>query len=813
VEVYNSIFTQNFHGGISSVYSNPVIQDSYFHDIDFGIFAEGGTLTIGGSGNRFENCEDGIHLTEGATATITGNMFDDNIRAITIYDSTVTITDNTITDSFDDGLHIVGSTATITGNSISDCLDKAVYLRSTTATMSQNMLDGNYFSVYTSATTLTMTSDSIAGTTLEDIYSEDGSTVTALDITFDRDEVLAVVDSSTIKIQWYTVVKVLDMNGNNFEGADVDIWMSSPSQLQTGFDGLTTQFITVEYDQYATWQDDFKPHTITAEGNVSSVIYIGTSDVDITASGTYTIILNLGPALEIQPGSVSFDEDSTLYSAFDLDSLFVDDGGDDELTYWWSGNTRVIITPNPDNVVDLTAATNWYGTETVEFFCEDFWGVRISQNITITVNPVNDPPSATDVEVSPVEPDNMDNLTASYVWFDPVEAEDLEQGSVITWYKSTDGGMNYGKVEEFDGVSMVPHTATSWGEWWYFTVAPGDDQGGLGDEIPSNSVYIIRIIPDIYFDDVSITPADPMKTDTLAANLDNPSGDTSQTLYQWYRNGFAIDGATMSTLASEYFNEGDTVTVEATPFDGDNDGEPVMSSEGVVITNTPPSLEDVVISPQQPAVADNLVANPLGYSDPDAGDYTSYLNNTNYFHLYFIYEWRIDNVTVQGVTGSTLDHTYLSLGDEVFVRVTPSDGEAFGTPVTSEIVTIGAMSADDDFDQDGIPDNIDLDDDGDGVADDNDAFPFDADETKDFDSDGVGDEEDDDDDNDGFADPWDFAPKDPDVQWQPWMWLVFLILAILILLIVFSRYRASKGPDEGYDNRGSREPEDEKPDW
>jgi parallel beta-helix repeat protein len=815
VEVYNSIFTQNFHGGISSVNSNPIIQDSYFHDMDFGIFAEGGTLTIGGSGNRFENCVDGIHLSEGATATITGNMFDDNIRAITIYDSTVTITDNMITDSFDDGLHIVGSTATISGNSISNCADKAVYLRSTTATMSQNMLDGNYFSVYASATTLSMTSDSISGTTLEDIYSEDGSVVTALDITFDREEELAVVDTSLIEIQWYTVVRVLDMHMDPFDGADVDVSTSIPGSQMTGADGLTPQFVTREYVQHATWQDDFKMHQITADGNVSGIIYNGVLDVDITQSGTYTITLNLGPTIELQPGTVTFDEDSTLYSAFDMDSMFTDDGTDDELTYWWSGNNKVVITPNPDNVVDLTAATNWYGTETVEFFAMDIYGETISQNVTITVNPVNDPPAATDVAVTPVSPDNMDNLSSSYIWFDPVEAEDLEQDSIITWYKSTDGGMSYGKVEEFDGAVDVPYTATEWGEMWYFTVAPGDDQGGLGDEYASNIVTIVRIIPDVYFDDVTITPGEPTETDTLAANLENPSGDTSDTLYQWFRNGMAIDGATFDTLSSDYYDEGDTVTVIAIPFDGYNDGDPVESSEGVVIGNSPPTLESVVIAPQQPNVYDDIVAVPLGYSDPDVGDYTSYLNNTNYYHLYFVFEWRINNVTVDGVTGNALDHSYLNVGDEVMVTVTPADGEAFGASVSSDEITISAIPADEDYDQDGVPNDADMDDDNDGVPDINDAFPFDADESSDFDADGVGDEEDSDDDNDGFADPWDFAPRDPDVQWQPWIWFVILILVILLILFAYFKwYRVPKEPKPQepatyYPEEESEEPEEE----
>ena len=57
-----------------------------------------------------------------------------------------------------------------------------------------------------------------------------------------------------------------------------------------------------------------------------------------------------------------------------------------------------------------------------------------------------------------------------------------------------------------------------------------------------------------------------------------------------------------------------------------------------------------------------------------------------------------------------------------------------------------------DFDHDGLPDNVDPDDDNDGVIDGDDAFPLDPTEWSDNDGDGVGDNADPDDDNDGQTD-------------------------------------------------------------
>jgi hypothetical protein len=65
---------------------------------------------------------------------------------------------------------------------------------------------------------------------------------------------------------------------------------------------------------------------------------------------------------------------------------------------------------------------------------------------------------------------------------------------------------------------------------------------------------------------------------------------------------------------------------------------------------------------------------------------------------------------------------------------------------------LDATSVPDDFDADMICDKVDTDDDGDGVVDANDAFPYDANENADLDGDGVGDYSDTDDDGDGWAD-------------------------------------------------------------
>ena len=88
-------------------------------------------------------------------------------------------------------------------------------------------------------------------------------------------------------------------------------------------------------------------------------------------------------------------------------------------------------------------------------------------------------------------------------------------------------------------------------------------------------------------------------------------------------------------------------------------------------------------------------------------------------------------ITVTGTVDTSVAGTYI-----MSYSVADSDNN-----ITSTQRTV-SVSADADFDSDGISDSLDPDDDNDGVLDTVDAFPFDADESVDTDSDGVVDTED-----------------------------------------------------------------------
>ncbi len=95
------------------------------------------------------------------------------------------------------------------------------------------------------------------------------------------------------------------------------------------------------------------------------------------------------------------------------------------------------------------------------------------------------------------------------------------------------------------------------------------------------------------------------------------------------------------------------------------------------------------------------------------------------------------------------------------IQVVQANGNTM-TQVIPEALTIGASAGgDNDVDSDGILNSVDADNDNDGVADTDDALPFDPAETTDTDKDGIGNNADPDDDNDGTPDVSDAFPLDP----------------------------------------------------
>ncbi|MEE9150527.1 MAG: tandem-95 repeat protein [Thermoplasmata archaeon] len=108
------------------------------------------------------------------------------------------------------------------------------------------------------------------------------------------------------------------------------------------------------------------------------------------------------PELQSPIPDVSFDEDSGKDTAFDLDDHFIGyEDGPLNYTFYMGythhGNEYVFVIINSDNTVDFSAAQDWYGVEQITFRAEDNYGAKAEYTITVTVNPVDDPPVILDI--------------------------------------------------------------------------------------------------------------------------------------------------------------------------------------------------------------------------------------------------------------------------------------------------------------------------------------------------------------------------------------------------------------------------------
>jgi hypothetical protein len=173
---------------------------------------------------------------------------------------------------------------------------------------------------------------------------------------------------------------------------------------------------------------------------------------------------------------------------------------------------------------------------------------------------------------------------------------------------------------------------------------------------------------------VWIEPPSPTSTTNLTAEVLVRGEPTSRLNYQWLRNNVPIPGAIRPMLPSDQFSKGDFVAVQVRVAQAEADRDPV-TSDPVLIGNTPPVVDWVSIGPAPPSSTSSLEAVAKG-SDMDNEE------------LSFSYRWTVSGEPVVGQEGPTLASNYFKRGDQVEVAAVPFDGTDWGQPGSSIKVTI-----------------------------------------------------------------------------------------------------------------------------
>ena len=125
------------------------------------------------------------------------------------------------------------------------------------------------------------------------------------------------------------------------------------------------------------------------------------------------------------------------------------------------------------------------------------------------------------------------------------------------------------------------------GDEVYLTITPYDGTH-RGDSVESDRIQILNTPPTLgsveIVSDVEL-PAIPNILTALTHGWADDDGDAEQIVYQWHNQDGAIPGATETTLAQD-FDQGGTFFVEATPYDGVENGEPVKSTHIIIPSET-----------------------------------------------------------------------------------------------------------------------------------------------------------------------------------------------------------------------------------
>ncbi|NCG21433.1 MAG: hypothetical protein GWP91_20675 [Rhodobacterales bacterium] len=326
---------------------------------------------------------------------------------------------------------------------------------------------------------------------------------------------------------------------------------------------------------------------------------------------------------------------------------------------WYVNDAPIAASTSTLNTPDFTSGDDVYCVVTPNDGEED--GVSV-QTVTVTVD--NTAPTIGSVTLAP-DPAYEDTVLVCSA----NSVVDLD-GDTLT--------MSY--LWTVAGLPVVPTTDTLDGTYFDRDQAvqcrvTANDGTIDSLSVASNNVIISNTAPTAT--SVSIAPNIPYTDDTVSLTTfgwDDLDGDLEGFVYQWHINGIAIPGATSTSLPSAFYAKNNSLTVEATPDDGTDQGPPVLSAP-VIVLNSLPAIVQVDLTPTSPLATDILICDASGTTDAD-GDMIS-----------LTYAWFV-NSTPAGSGTNQLTAPAFGNGDSVYCVITPNDGDEDGLAVQSNAVGI-----------------------------------------------------------------------------------------------------------------------------
>lgn len=315
--------------------------------------------------------------------------------------------------------------------------------------------------------------------------------------------------------------------------------------------------------------------TPSANWNGSTSLTYRTQDSSGAWSAPVTVNITVTPVNDVPSvvnRSMSTDEDtksSLTLTVSDVDLSFEGDN------HTWEIVTAPSATHGSASIsgdqLSFTPAANWNGTTTFTYRAKDSNGAYSStKTVTVTVNPINDVPVASDVEVSTAEE------TTISIPYPAADIEDTDLEFVVTSsiahgdLKIKASTVEYTPELNFNGTVVVAFKVIDKEGAWSNEANISITVTGVNDAPTETGATIIAN------EGEPSTPTAPWVSD-----VDTPYGDTHTfTIESPPANGSVavVDGKLIYTPAAQFYGE-DTFTIRAT----DSDGESVAGTAGVTV--------------------------------------------------------------------------------------------------------------------------------------------------------------------------------------------------------------------------------------